>query len=127
MPVNNLNRNSASDVLRQLGKNSEKTGEAGAKGLASLAKAGIDVVSGNVKEGVLVAGSTWVAYHSFDEAIKAINGQDVVGPLKPNTSGTDQAIAIGVFTAAGLVASGIAVKNALEIAANLIDAAKKGD
>jgi len=126
MPVNNVNRNSASDVLRQLGKTSEKAGEAGAKGLGTLAKAAVDVATTNVKEGVLVAGSTWVAYHSFDEAIKAIQGHDVVGPLKPQSSGTDQAIAIGVFTAAGLVASGIAVKNAFEIAANLIDAAKKG-
>lgn len=125
--VNSVKPRNSADVLRQLGAKSESAGEGAAKGLATLAKAGIDVASGNMKEGVLVAGSTWVAVQSFQEAIKAVNGQDVVGFLKPHTSGTDQAIAIGVFTAAGLVASGVAVKNAFEIAANLIDAAQKKD
>ena len=120
-----VNRNSASDVLRHLGKQSEGAGEGAAKALANLSKAAIDVVSGNVKQGVLLAGSVWVAEKSFEDVVKALNGKDI-GPLHTGTSGVDQAVAIGLFTASGLVASGIAVKNALEIAANLIDAAKKG-
>ena len=51
--------------------------------------------------------------------------RSVVGS-DPGTSGSDMAVAVGLFTASGLVASGIAVKQALEITANLIDAAKKG-
>jgi len=127
MPTINNKPATASDVLRHLGKQSENVGEGASKALANLSKAAIDVASGNVKNGVMLAGSIWVADKSVEEVIKALNGKDVAfGTLHPGTSGVDQAVAIGLFTASGLVASGIAVKNALDIAANLIDAAKKG-
>jgi hypothetical protein len=127
MPTINNKPASASEVLRHLANQSEKAGDAGADALGNFAKTAINTVSENKGNAVKLAGAVWVADKSVDEVIKALGGKDVAfGLLHPGTSGTDMAVAVGLFTASGLVASGIALKQALEITANLIDSAKKG-
>ena len=116
----------AATELRRLGDAAEKNSDVATDALANLAKNVVDVAKDNIKEGVLLAGSLWVADQTIEHTIGAIKGENVPG-FKASTSNTDRAVAIGVYSAASLVATGVAAKNAFEIAANLVDAATKGD
>jgi hypothetical protein len=118
--------NSAANQLRQIGAAAENNSDAATNALANLAKNVVDVAKDNVKEGVLLAGSLWVADKTIEHTINAIQGENVPG-FKASTSNTDRAVAIGVYSAASLVATGVAVKNAFEIAANLVEAATNKD
>lgn len=116
----------AAAELRRLGEASENNADAATDALANLAKNVVDVAKDNVKEGVLLAGSLWVADQTVEHTIGAIRGENVPG-FKASTSNTDRAVAIGVYSAASLVATGVAVKNAFDIAANLVEAATLSD
>jgi hypothetical protein len=116
----------AASELRRLGEAADKNADVATDALANLAKNVVDVAKDNVKEGVLLAGSLWVADKTIENTIGAIKGDNVPG-FKASTSNTDRAVAIGVYSAASLVATGVAAKAAFDIAANLVEAATKGD
>ena len=118
--------NKAAVTLRQLGEAAEKNSSAATDALANLAKSAVDVAKDNIDEGVKLAGSLWVADKTVENTLAAIRGENVPG-FKASTSNTDRTIAIGVYSAASLVAGGIAVKAAFDIAANLVEAATKKD
>jgi hypothetical protein len=124
-PIQN-NGAAAANQLRRLGEAAEKNSDVATNALANLAKNVVDVAKDNMKDGVLLAGSLWVADKTIEHTIGAIRGENVPG-FKASTSNTDRAVAIGVYSAASLVATGVAAKSAFDIAANLVEAATKGD
>ena len=85
----------ASAELRRLGAAAEKNADVATDALANLAKNVVDVAKDNIKEGVLLAGSLWVADKTIEHTIGAIRGENVPG-FKASTSNTDRAVAIGV-------------------------------
>lgn len=121
-----IGSNNAAATLRALGDDAQKNSTAATNALGNLAKNVVDVATQNVDEGVMLAGSLWVADKTIENTISAIRGENVPG-FKASTSNSDRAIAIGVYSAASLVASGIAVKAAFDIAANLVEAATQKD
>lgn len=126
MAISRAQSNNAAAALQRIADNSENLGNNAAKALTDLAanaiKKGGELVPGAVE----VAGGVWVAKNSFENVINALGGEDVWG-FKASTSNTDKALAVGVYTAATLVASGMALHGAFSIASKLAEGFGKED